>query len=44
MAKLGDVCKIAGSLESIPEDQIWLLNLDAVEQQTGKILTYNYVE
>ena len=44
MAKLGDVCKIAGSSESIPEDQIWLLNLDAVEQQTGKILTYNYVK
>ena len=43
MAKLGEVCKVAGSLKEISENQIWLLNLDAIEQQTGKVLTYNYV-
>ena len=43
MAKLGEVCKVAGSSKEISENQIWLLNLDAIEQQTGKVLTYNYV-
>ena len=44
MVKLGEVCKVAGSSKEVSENQIWLLNLDAVEQQTGKILTYNYVK
>lgn len=44
MAKLGEVCKVAGSSKEISENQIWLLNLDAIEQRTGKVLTYNYVD
>lgn len=43
MAKLGEVCKVAGSSKEISENRIWLLNLDAIEQQTGKVLTYSYV-
>ena len=43
MVKLGEVCKVAGSSKEISENRIWLLNLDAIEQQTGKVLTYSYV-
>ncbi len=44
MAKLGDVCTISSSNAPIASHQIWLLNLDMVEQQTGNIISYNYVE
>ena len=43
MARLGDVCTITSSNAPILGDQIWLLNLDMVEQQTGNIISYNYV-
>lgn len=43
MARLGDVCTISSSNTPILDNQIWLLNLDMVEQQTGNIISYNYV-
>lgn len=43
MARLGDVCTISSSNAPILDNQIWLLNLDMVEQQTGNIISYNYV-
>lgn len=43
MARLGDVCTISSSSAPILDNQIWLLNLDMVEQQTGNIISYNYV-
>ena len=43
MARLGDVVAISGSTQKIDEEQTWLLNLDMVEQQTGDILSYNFV-
>ena len=44
MARLGDVVRIEASSKSIVGDRFWLLNLDMVEQQTGNIIDYNYVE
>ena len=43
MAKLGDVCTISSSNVSMLDDKVWLLNLDMVEQQTGNIISYNYI-
>ena len=43
MAKLGDVCTISSSNLSMLDDKVWLLNLDMVEQQTGNIISYNYI-
>lgn len=43
MARLGDVVAISASTQQINEEQTWLLNLDMVEQQTGNILSYNFV-
>lgn len=43
MARLGDVCTISSSNVSMLDDKVWLLNLDMVEQQTGNIISYNYV-
>ncbi len=43
MARLGDICTISSSNAPIPDNRIWLLNLDMVEQQTGSIISYNYV-
>lgn len=44
MARLGDVVKIAPSTASLTGEQHWLLNLDMVEQQTGRIIEYHYVD
>ena len=43
MARLGDICTVSSSNAPIPDNRIWLLNLDMVEQQTGNIISYNYV-
>ena len=43
MARLGEICTIKASNHTSSIDRNWLLNLDAVEQQTGKVLEYNYV-
>ena len=43
MVRLGDVCEISSSKANLTDDKIWLLNLDMVEQQTGKIISYYYV-
>ena len=43
MARLGDVCAISASAKENPDEYVWLLNLDMVEQQTGRILQYIYV-
>ena len=40
MVRLGDVCEISSSKANLTDDKIWLLNLDMVEQQTGKIISY----
>lgn len=43
MTKLGDVLTISANKSTHISDKNWLLNLDMVQQQTGKILAYNYV-
>ena len=43
MARLGDICTVSSSNAPIPDNRTWLLNLDMIEQQTGNILSYNYV-
>ena len=43
MVRLGDVCAISASAKENPDEYVWLLNLDMVEQQTGRILQYVYV-
>ena len=43
MARLGDVVKIEASSKQVVDDRFWLLNLDMVEQQTGNVISYNYV-
>ena len=43
MARLGDICTISSNNVPILDNRIWLLNLDMVEQQTGSIISYNYV-
>ena len=43
MARLGDVLKVS-SARSVPAaSKNWLLNLDMVQQQTGKVIDYQYV-
>lgn len=41
--RLGDVIKIESSSKKTVGDKFWLLNLDMVEQQTGRVIAYNYV-
>lgn len=43
MAKLGEVCKVSPSTKNIERQGAWLLNLDMVEQQTGRVVEYNFV-
>ena len=43
MAKLGEVCKVSPSTKNIERQGAWLLNLDMVEQQTGRVIKYKYV-
>lgn len=43
MAKLGEVCKVSPSTKNIEHQGAWLLNLDMVEQQTGRVIEYKYV-
>lgn len=43
MAKLGEVCKVSPSTKNIERQGAWLLNLDMVEQQTGRVIEYKYV-
>ena len=43
MAKLGDYVSIKASSKQLNGDAFWLLNLDMVEQQTGRVIEYNYV-
>ena len=40
MARLGDICTISSSTENIDSKKVWLLNLDMVEQQTGRVIDY----
>ena len=42
MAKLGAVCKVSPSTKNIKRQSAWLLNLDMVEQQTGRVIEYKY--
>ena len=42
MAKLGEVCKVSPSTKNIKRQSAWLLNLDMVEQQTGRVIEYKY--
>ena len=42
MAKLGEVCKVSPSTKNIERQGAWLLNLDMVEQQTGRVIEYKY--
>ena len=43
MARLGDIVSVSPSRLKNTDEQVWLLNLDLVEQKTGNILAYNYV-
>ena len=43
MATLGEVCKVSPSTKNIERQGAWLLNLDMVEQQTGRVIEYKYV-
>ena len=43
MAKLGEVCEVSPSTKNIERQGAWLLNLDMVEQQTGRVVEYNFV-
>ena len=43
MAKLGEICKVSASTKMIDKSKAWLLNLDMVEQQTGRVVEYNFV-
>lgn len=43
MEKLGAVCKVSPSTKNIERQGAWLLNLDMVEQQTGRVIEYKYV-
>ena len=44
MPKLKDVLTVSASTKPLYGEQFWLLNLDMVEQQTGNVLEYNYVD
>ena len=43
-ARLGDVCRIDTSISFPCEEEIWLLNLDMIEQQTGRVIQRVYVD
>ena len=43
MAKLSDYVSIKASSKKLVGDDFWLLNLDMVEQQTGRVIEYNRV-
>ena len=43
MARLRDLITITSSSKKLDGDLFWLLNLDRVEQQTGNIIEYVYV-
>ena len=43
-ARLGDVCRIDTSTSFPCEEEIWLLNLDMIEQQTGRVIQRIYVD
>ena len=43
MAKLGEACKVSPSTKNIERQGAWLLNLDMVEQETGRVIEYKYV-
>ena len=43
IAELGKVAPISASSTSPAEDDVWLLNLDMVESNTGIVLDYQYV-
>lgn len=42
--KLGEIVTISASDKAALSEKNWLLNLDMVEQQTGNVIAYNYVE
>lgn len=42
--RLGDVCRIDTSISFPCEEEIWLLNLDMIEQQTGRVIQRIYVD
>ena len=44
MVRLGDVVRIEASSKQVTGERFWLLNLDMVEQQTGNVIAYNYVD
>ena len=44
MVRLGDVVRIEVSSKQVTGNRFWLLNLDMVEQQTGNVVAYNYVD
>ena len=44
MARLGDLITISSSSKVIDGDKYWLLNLDMIEQQTGRILDFMFVD
>ena len=44
MARLGDLVTVSASSEQLTGDKFWLLNLDMIEQQTGRIVNYLFVD
>lgn len=44
MTKIGDCVSIKSSTKKLVGNEFWLLNLDMVEQQTGNIIEYNWVD
>ena len=42
--KLGDAVKIQQSCKELDSDNIWLLNLDMIEQHTGRVIDHVCVE
>lgn len=43
VVRLGDVCKIQRKVAITGANTAWLLNLDKIEQQTGRVLEYEYL-
>ena len=41
--RIADCVSVKASTKKLEGNEFWLLNLDMVEQQTGKIIGYNYV-
>ncbi|NCA98528.1 MAG: restriction endonuclease subunit S [Clostridia bacterium] len=42
--RLGDVCTIKQGVVKDTSNSVWLLNLDKVESETGKIIEFQYVD